>query len=456
MGGFFSAFLWLTAPKVSPKVTYSKDVLNILNDDCWLEISEYLSIQDARNLGATCRRLWKLTNFALIPKIARKLELIVFREKQTVFHSYSCLVTVDSLRSQVMLLGDFVEHISIKALHSDASLWPTFGRILKLCPNLKTLRIENAQCNKGPSKNFSELLSNVSPQLKELHWIGGDLLTKASSVVIKNLSELKKLTVRGDAERCTFTLFKHCNRLIYLDIEYYEQKSLPSLRNRKTNILKMFLENNGQTLRTLKLKSFDYFQNASISQLIAEKLPRLESLEVSESIQALRSFYGYYELKQVNILKLSVGNSTAITALMTALSGFGVIEELSITGSFYMFRAGLLTFKKLRKLNVYQRNSKNTAFVQIFTKAHMPELRHITIEMRYCEDEGSYFNELLELVKSKKSLTSLWIRGLSDLSWLVVKIIEMLKADLSGDRPFLKLFIQREIGEREASAPVSS
>lgn len=432
----------------SSEVAHTESALNNINDECLLQICKYLNLYHVRNLAASCRRLREFANTSLIPAIVRRLELVIIHEKQTVLHWDSCVVSVDSLRSQVRLFGNFVQHISINALVFDDSIWEIFGNILQMCPNLKTLRIENARC-----ASVSELLSNVSPQLKELHWINSFYMTKDCSIVIKRLFELEKVTVTGGIN--TFMLFEHCKKLTYLNIKY-DEESLLSVEDINTKGLTKILENNADTLVALKLTDFGYIYSDSIFQLISKKLTKLERLEITETkkISVPRAKNSSFDFSRIMVLNLNcTGRNIEINSLMQALSYFRVIEELTIfDGYFRNDNTDELTFEKLQKLCLYQRNV-NTAFIKMITRARMPALQHLTIT--YHKQEVCYLKVFVDLIESKKSLTSLWVIGSSDFSLLVIKIIEMLKADLSGNRAFLKLSIPRKIGDQEVNYSVN-
>lgn len=87
-------------------------------------------------------------------------------------------------------------------------------------------------------------------------------------------------------------------------------------------------------------------------------------------------------------------------------------------------------------------------FIKMISKAHMPELRYLIF---ICNaDEENHFDDIVNLIESKRSLTSVCVVGAYDSSLLVTKIINMLKK--SSGRAFLRLGIPYKIGDEAVSA----
>lgn len=222
--------------------------------------------------------------------------------------------------------------------------------------------------------------------------------------------------------------------------------------------LEKIFERNYRTLRTLKLKEFCYAGSDSVYQIIAKKLPNLERLEITESLYVDRPMKvnDLFRFRRINTLELRCKNvSVNILWLMETLSTFGVIEELTIyNGHFRDYKTtDELIFKNLQKLHWYSPETSSALFLEMITLSNMPELRDFKIcKWKKETNEDLYFDRIVKFVKSKKSLTSLCIWEKFDPSPLAIKIVEMLKADLSGGRPILMLKILQQIGDEEVSA----
>lgn len=433
--------------------------LNNIDDKCLLQICHYLNLYDTSSLAATCLRLREFVNTFIFPKIAKNLDLKTIVQNQTVLHWDSCAATVDGLISQLRQFGNFVEHISLTGgrLQNENSVWKKFGPILRLCPNLKTLRVADFL----EWDNFSKVLNNVSPHIKELHWINSCGMKTDCSIVINKLNGLEKITVTG-LNAYTGKLFKHCNKLTYLDVERFGG-ILVSCEEMSLGELCRIFERNYHTLRTLKLRNYRYLENDYIYQMIDKTLPNLESLEITDRLLEAGHNYRFIEnkLRLINILNLNCSNrKTNINWIIQTLSVLGVIEELTISGGQFLYDESNIvpmTFKKLRKLCWHSPKASAALFLGNITQANMPELQDFMICKGSKETDDNFFNEIVKLVESKKSLSSICVTGNYDPSLLVIKIIEMLKADLSGDhRAFLSLGIPRRIGDEQVITISSS
>lgn len=444
------------------EVIHSNDSLNNITDLCLLHICDYLNVFDVSNLAITCQRLWKLINSFVFPNVAKTLHLKVIKEDKTVLHWDSSAVTVNDLGAKVMLFGKFVYHISFTGFgNEDVSLayLRIFTQILKLCPNLKTLRVQGFKCNRGTetqSDYVSEMLSNVSSQLKEFHWIDSWGITNKCSIAMKRLPEIEKITVTG-TNQYTGKIFEHCKKLTYLDIERYNGVYMSTDVVSEHELEKIF-ERNCRTLRTLKLKDFCYARSDSVYQIIARKLPNLERLEITEPLYVNRpmNLNDEFRFRRINTLELRCQNvGVNILWLMETLSIFGLIEELTIyNGHFRDYKkTDELIFKNLQKLHWHSPETSSALFLEMITLAYMPELRDFKIcKWKKETNETLYFDSIVKFVKSKKSLTSLCVCEKFDPSLFAIKIVEMLKTDLSCGRPILMLKILQQIGGEEVSA----
>lgn len=414
-----------------------------INDDCLLHICKFLNLIDVGNLVSTCQRLQEFAWMSVFPKLANSLELKTIVEHETVLHWDSSTVTVDGLRTQLMQFGNFVQHISLTGPAANVLICQQFGHILSLCPNLQTLRVTDFHC-----KNAVKVLANVSPHLKELHWIDSSGMKDECSVVLQKLYKLEKITVTGNDNHFSAVLFEHCKNLTYLNIQRFDYPFIANHMNTK-DLSKIF-EQNAHTLCTLKLKNFGYIESDSIFHLIDEKLPQLEKLGISDGISVARPNYSYIELRYINILELHcLFSYININLLIQSLSGSEVIKELTIfDGQFNETTTDApFSLKNLQKL-YWHSLMPSAAFIKMITKSHMPELRYLKFICK--ADEDNAFDDIVSLIESKKSLTSVCVVGAYDPSALFIKIIKMLK--MSFGRPFLRLGIPHKMGDEEVSA----
>lgn len=203
-------------------------------------------------------------------------------------------------------------------------------------------------------------------------------LTNECSVAIKKFSELEKITVTG-GNNITGEFFEHCKKFTYLDIECWRGELALSAQTARE--LENIFENNGNTLRTLKLKDFSCMQlpKDTIFELIAKKLPKLEKLDISDAVRGSTLNLRHIDFRLINTLGLyRVNSNITLNPLLKALSDFGVIEDLAIDGgTFRDDTTERLTFKKLQRICVEPLGS-SVALLKKITEAHMPELRNLS------------------------------------------------------------------------------
>lgn len=355
---------------------------------------------------------------------------------------------IEFLQSLLIQFGDFVEHVTftIQADRNRTGIWQRFGDILRFCPNLKTLRVIN-----GFDAKVFYRLCNVLPHLKEFHWINGFLMTFDSDA-LKKISEIEKITVTGPKNWITGEFFEHFKKLSYMDIQQ-------SYNIRTVDLDKIFGQN-GQTLRSLTLQHFGYIESDLLFQVIDKNLPNLEKLQIVDQISMSRINEDHIELRRINILELyCLGNSFNINLLMHILCRSEMIEELTIFGGKFCDDniAVPLTFKTLQKLT-WIPLIPSAVFCKTIARIRMPELRYLTIYhdpiYPYVAnvDEDNHFDQIVKVVESKRSLTSVCVMGFEKPTLLIIKIIEMLKANLSDKRPLLRLGISHKIRGNEVSS----
>lgn len=418
--------------------------LNTINDDCLLAICQYLNLLDAQNLASTCYRQHEFANTFLIPKLSKHIKLNIIIPQLTVLNSNSILMTIDELSVQLTKISSFVEHLTLSGfgeLH--AELWHKFEHILGACVNLQTIRIQNIQFETDGYK----FLENVSPHIKGLHLINCRGITDDWTTVFKRFCELSEITMTGCFNKITGVFFENFTELSYLAVQDYQFRGFFTEKE-----LKQIFEQNKNTLRTLKLVQFRHINYEIIFPLIADNLPKLESLEIENEMSKVWPKNASLKIRNLKILNLHCPKLVSIDSLMQTLSDWDEIEELTIANAHFSGEnIAPLTFNKLKKLQ-WCSNKSCAEFLKVITAAEMPELRNFFFSSDLLGTALNKYrgsDDIVAFIESKKLLRNVAVVGHYDPFSLVVKIIEMLKSDSGNGRPVLRLDICGHFGEEE-------
>lgn len=317
----------------------------------------------------------------------------------------------------------------------------SFEKALEMCPNLKILIIADCALNYKHIK----MLKIVIGSLKKLVISFDDSPDCSSdcSALWKELAQLEQITVS-----CSDNfndLLKHCMNIFNLNIFFDDgdltEKDFADICDR-----------NGHCLQQLALINFTKL--AHIDLLISEKLPNLTTL-----ILHFPSFTSINTLSQLPHLKYleiySGPNELKMNLLMRNLSDLGILEELSIRGSFCYdddINESPLAYYQLQSFE-WQMDRPCLSLLKAITKSQMPKITEFTCRW-YPKDfngEKNDSHELFAFIQSKKTLKYITLYWSCENPFAIVReIIKILKTQ---SRPYLSLTFKdfKCNGEEEVS-----
>lgn len=432
-------------PSESQAFSPEKAGLNTINDDCLLVICQYLNLLDAQNLASTCYRQQEFANAFVIPKLSKHVKLNIVIPQLTVLNSTSSVVTIDEFSVQFAQISTFVEHLTLSGygpIHTES--WQKFERILELCVNLQTLRIQNIQFE----TDGHNILNYAPIHIKELHLINCRGVTDDWSTVFKRFYDLNEITVTGCFNKISGVFFENFTKLKFLAVQDYHQFRWFLIEE----LLEQIFEHNKNTLRTLRLVQLRHVNSDSIFGMISDKLPKLESLEIENEMSKIWPKNVTLKIRNLKILKLHCSKLVPIDSLMRTLSDWGEIEELTITnGHFSGEKIEPLHFNKIKKLQ-WASNKSCPEFLKLITDANMPELRKFFFSndlMGTASNKYRGSDDIVKFIESKKLLKNVAVVGHYDPFLLVLKITEMLKSNSGKGRLVLRLDISGNFDKEE-------
>lgn len=209
----------------------------------------------------------------------------------------------------------------------------------------------------------------------------------------------------------------------------------------------MIFELLGPTLKNLTLSHFSRTRyHQSIAEMINNKLPKLERLEVFDNLSiGLNSLIEIPQLKVLEII--CVGKS--VSSILRTLSDRDTIEHLLILdGSIdnnAIEKESPLIFNQLRSFqwNTYSPvGARLLNVLKTLTNSLLPNIESLDFSCWYLNLEELHSHQLLALFESKKTLKSLFFRGktVENPFSIVNPIIEILK-NSTPSRPIFKLNI---------------
>lgn len=423
---------------IAKRFKCSENTFETINDDCLREIYKYLHILDAVNLARTCTRLFDFANSDIWPIKAKQINIIMQKEK--IFYSFD-LPTEDT-EVPFEYFGRYVQHLTFKEggpipipMNYIKNYWIRYKKVLKLCPNLETVRLEDIDF----VRDGGPLLKFVPTNIKELQLEQCFRISDDWSVEFKRFSKLERISVNG-IQHFTGAFFANCRNLTDLSICCFTP-----------NMLEMICDLHGPRLKRLKIRTFlDILGFKKIVDLIIEKLPALERLAVEDDL-AVNKLSLMSEIPKLKSLKI-VCNSMlcSVNSLLQRLSENGIIAVLWIRKGFFENKHDkALNFQNLKEF-LWNSDYNSSTLLKLLTGSQMPTISNFTFYSRdfvLNERDG-----LLEFFKSKKTLNSIKIVADAISFAFVNEIVEIWKADVSRNRPFLKLTIDcASIGEKEVS-----
>lgn len=432
-----------------PPVKRVKDrytTIETINDDCIRYVFDYLDANAAANLGSTCARMLEFAYDCKALEKYQEVEILMDHYRSLVKNEMTSLKTITSLESEITCFGLFVRHLTwtgcSSAMEVEHCTIRSFTKIIKMFPNLETLRIRDIKLI-----NYNvEVLKSIKTNLEILE-LRCDGITDDWSGPMKRLSNLNRFELHGPpGARNGFSLinfYPHFNSLTSLTLSLQEKDNISE------DVLEKLLIDNGHCMQHLIL--FLPKKSESIGRFIS-KLPKLKTLEVDFLTTSLVDSLS--ELNHLKSLKCRANNQNC-HSLLQKLSDCGIIEFLEITaGSFETEddKAPPLTFKELKTLRIGY-FSKRSGFFELLTISEMPAISTLGLNL-FCENWSNILvneNALLKLLRSKVTIKflSLYyqiIQADFDKYEFISRIIDVLKEPSTPSRPILNLLIPYDMG----------
>lgn len=420
----------------------SENTLETINDDCLREIYKYLHLLDAVNLARTCTQLFDFANSEILPNKAKQIKIIMQREK--IFYSFVEIPT-EGTEVPLQYFGQYVKQLTFSEggpipipMKCIQNYWVRYKKVLELCPNLEIIRMENIDFG----RDGAPLLKVISTNIKELQLEQCFRISDDWSEEFNRFLKLERISING-IQHFTGAFFANCRNLTDLSICCFTPK-----------MLEMICDRNGPRLKHLKLQILLDFEGfKEIVKLINERLPHLESVEIEDCL-AVNKLSLMSEIPQLTSLKIICNSMLcSVNSLLHKLcSEHRIIEVLWIRTGFFAYENKSKKPLNFQYLQDFMWNSfyDSSFLLQALTESQMPKICNFTFYSRdFIPNER---NGLLEFLKSKKTLKTIKIIA-DDITFAFVnEIIEIWKADVSRNRPFLKLIIDcTKIGEKEVS-----
>lgn len=184
-------------------------------------------------------------------------------------------LTMKDLEFHFLHFGNFVKHLTLQALSAPlkTECLRSLAVILKLCPNLETLIMQEINFANGEA---IQILRNIASSVTRLELRYCDALPADMLNTLKCIKNLKEFTFFGRHNNISATVFERMTNLCGLSIDI-----------RTLAETKRIFDVTGSRLQRLKLM----FPSESIGLsatgqlfLLIDKMPRLERLEVAEAL----------------------------------------------------------------------------------------------------------------------------------------------------------------------------
>lgn len=344
----------------------------------------------------------------IFPKQAKKIYINVYStsKEQTLtltaplHNEYPLTITLERLETSFGSFGVFVEDLALElesgrwTADTNDELWRSWTIVMENCINLRTLRFSNCYFTSDQAHELQDRIERFIPYLEELHLLGCTGITNNWS--LQDISKVYSLSLAA-IDELNVNFVDHFRNLSSLTIDFAHKTAWQF-----SDLVRMF-ERTAHCLQHLKIfnvtRCNDY---ENIGSIITEMLSRLESLglgfqltdetEYMIRLPLLRSLYISCERRSIN-------------SLFQTLSEIGVIEELLINnGDFRYDNANIsqLIFNKLQSF-CCRDTAGILGLVRTITRSTMPIIHSFQLN----GIRSNHLDELLKLVESKKSLTSI-------------------------------------------------
>lgn len=302
-------------------------------------------------------------------------------------------------------LGEFVENLSFKNRRTqNTEIFRSYASVLEHCPNLKKLSFSFYSFMPYQTSELPDLIN----KLKYLNELVFDVPSGITSnwPWSNNVSKINKIFVIAYDE-INVNFIHYFQNLSSLTINF------PNTTRWRHNNLEKIFEYNSNCLRHLKLINLDKMEGYKhVMELIKDKLPLLNSLELEMGITAKVHLLNLPKVKFLNIKSC---------------------------GTFNEKHSEHLNYNALRTLSWSHANGLSTC-LSTMTRFEMPIIESVDFNVIGADD----LDELLKFVKSKSTLKSIRLRFQEEFcmpSKFLHQLIDILSKPSMPKRPFLDLSI---------------
>lgn len=383
---------------------HSLSPLELLNDDCLLQIYDYLEPSDVVNLSLTSDRL---EDFAAkhIYKKYRNFEML----------NTDGRITLVTFRSMLSRFGDIIETINLSEYaFNKENIWRYLQFVLKLCKNLTTLRISYFSLQ---PQHLAKLCVQ-SDTLTSLELKSCQGFTDNWSRMLKCWPNLHSVTISENNQISGGMLFP-CTRL--------ESLTLISCDEIEEHPLRKIFQNNALTLRNLELNKCLTLEGCTVVPVIVRCLPRLESVSLQFNYMAVPlNLNCLAELEHLRRIQIAC-NLFSICSLLDSLGDKGQLEDLDIIGG-CLDADTCKVFKKFTRmhtLRICQPYSETEMMLETIA-AQLPNLRSFSSQCCNSLTDSS----VVDMFRSCPKIERLDIAASASVTFEAVRqIIEIIKAN---------------------------
>lgn len=237
------------------------------------------------------------------------------------------------------------------------------------------------------------------------------------------------------------SVFDHFKNLSSLTFTYYSASGF------KSNDFAKLFTNNAHCLKHLNLSELRFVgDKQSVYELIVEKLPNLETLELILRFED--SLKRYIDLSHLTTLNVYVLEGYNLNSILRTLSNNGVIEDLTLRVYEFEFENRHVTplvFNKLKSLTLRNPRKMNNFFERM-AQAHMPVIKDFTFYGLTKQTPT-----LVKFIESKRTLSKFYM-VINDIRFQVIpflhKLIDALKVPCTPERAILKVRIPHQSKEQ--------
>lgn len=437
--------------------------LETINNDCLIEIFQYLNFAEIINMVETCSRLLNFAKTEFFPRKAKKIIILLnatnYQIQAPLIDNLTTEFTLDSLQTVLGYFGEFVKDLTCDVLHKSTyspfprGFWKNCVIVMECCKELKILKFSCGGWSMGRHiRAFRKQVERFE------NFIELDLL-KCNEIVKKWPPALKSKSI-SKVNKISFRIGEEINPHF---IEYFSNVSSLTIDVSKSSwrfceadeIAKILNANNGRCLKDLTLTIFRQEGYQSIATIITENFPTLESLSLDIYKNPIPMFLiTLPHLKSLNIK--CYGQN--INPLLRTLSDGGSIEELTLSAGFYdAEEEPPLIFNNLRDFSWRFYGVRNIElwgtvnFLKTMTKSQIPAIQAFTVDSY---EQPFPESDVLKFIQSKETLKSITILGMQNFGFdFLRRVIDIMKTPCR--QPIFKLSLRvLPLTEEQVSKPI--